>query len=66
MSVGGITYQLAQTVTNRQASTYENVLTFSDDLNNLVNDVFTCTVANTLGMDTSPPLTIEGEIHHLA
>ena len=66
MSVGGITYQLLQRVTSRQASTYENVLSFSDGLNNLVGDAFTCTVDNTLGMDTSPPLTIRGEIHHLA
>ena len=66
VSVGGITYQLSQTVTNRLESTYENVLTFSGDLFNLVNDTFTCTVNNTLGMDTSPPLIIRGETHHLA
>ena len=64
VSVGGITYQLAQRVTGRQESTYENVLSFSDD--NLVNDTFTCTVDNTLGTSTSPPLTIRGEIHHIA
>ena len=58
--VGGVTYDLAQTVSNRRESTYENVLTINDDLANLVNDTFTCTVANTLGMDTSQPITIRG------
>ena len=62
--VGGVTYELVQTVTNRRESTYENVLTINDALANLVDDTFTCTVANTLGMDTSQPITIRGEIHH--
>ena len=61
--VGGVTYALAQTVTDRRESTYENVLTINDDVTSLVNDTFTCTVANTLGMDTSPPITISGEMH---
>ena len=64
--IGGVTYELAQTVTNRRESTYENILTINDDLANLVGDTFTCTVDNTLGMDTSPSITISGEIHHLA
>ena len=64
--VGGITYELAQTVTNRRESTYVNILTINDDLANLVGDTFTCTVVNTLGMDTSPSITISGERHHLA
>ena len=64
--VGGVTYELAQTVTNRRESTYENILTINDDLANLVGDNFTCTVANILGMDTSQSITINGEIHHLA
>ena len=66
VSVGGVTYELAQTVTNRRESTYENMLIINDDLANLVNDTFTCTVANALGLDTSQPNTISGEIHHLA
>ena len=66
MSVGGITYELAQRVINRRESTYENILTINDTLANLVDDNFTCTVANTLGMATSPSITISGEIHHLA
>ena len=58
--VGGVTYELAQTVTNRRKSTFENVLTINDDLANLVDDTFTCTVTNALGMDTSPSITIRG------
>ena len=64
--VGGVTYALAQRVTNRRESTYENILTINDALTNLVDDTFTCTVANTLGMDTTPSITITSEIHHLA
>ena len=62
--IGGVTYKLVQTVTNRRESTYENVLTINDVLANLVDDTFTCTVVNALGMDTSHPITIRGEIHH--
>ena len=64
VSVGGITYILAQTVTSRRESTYENILTIDDELSNLVGDTFTCTIANALGMDTSQSIII-GEIHHL-
>ena len=64
--VGGITYELGQTVTNRRESTYENILIINDDLANLVDDTFTCTIFNTLGMDMSQPITITGKIHHLA
>ena len=62
VSVGGVTYQLAQRVINRRESTYENVLTINDALANLVDDTFTCTVVNTLGMNTSSSITISGEI----
>ena len=63
MSVGGVTYELAQRVIDRRESTYENILTINDTLSNLVDDNFTCTVANTLGMDTAPSITISGEIY---
>ena len=63
MSVGGVTYELAQRVIDRRESTYENILTINDTLANLVDDNFTCTVANTLGMTTSPSITIRGEIY---
>ena len=65
VSVGGVTYDLAQKVTNRRESTYENVLTINDDLANLMNDTFTCIVTNIVGINTSQPNTISGEIHHL-
>ena len=55
-----VNYELAQTVTNRRESTYENMLTINDVLANLVGETFTCTVANALGMDTSPSITIGG------
>ena len=58
--VGGVTYALAQRVINRRESTYENILTINDDLANLVNDTFTCTVVNMLGMNTSLSITIRG------
>ena len=58
--IAGITYELAQTVTNRRESTYKNVFTINDALPNLVGDTFTCTVANSLGMDTSQPIAIRG------
>ena len=58
--VGGVTYQFAQRVTNRRESTYVNILTVNDNLVELVDDTFTCTVVNTLGMDTSQPITIRG------
>ena len=66
VSVGGITYELAQRVTNRRESTYENILIVNRELSSLVNSTFTCIVANALGMDTSQSITISGEIHHLA
>ena len=65
VSVGGVTYEMAQRVINRRESTYENILTVNDTLANLVNDTFTCTATNALGMDTSQPITISGEFHHL-
>ena len=66
VTVGGVTYELAQRVINRRESTYENILTINDALANLVDDNFTCTAVNTQGMDTSLSITISGEIHHLA
>ena len=61
VTVGGIFYQLSQTVTNRRESTYENVLTINEQLDSLVGSSFTCGVENALGTDTSQP--IQCEIH---
>ena len=60
VSIGGVTYEMAQTVTDRGESTYENILTIIDSPTELVGDTFTCTIANSLGMDTSQPIAIKG------
>ena len=63
MDFGGVTYQLAQTVSNRAQSTYQNVLTISQPLASIVGSTFTCSVQNTVGMSTlSDSLEIMGEI----
>ena len=62
----GVTYQLAQTLTDRQQSTYENVLTITEPLSSLMSSTFTCQVGNTLGpSETSDPLVIPGKMHIL-
>ena len=63
MESGGVTYQLAQTVTNRPQSTYQNVLTINQPLAEIVDSSFTCSVENTVGTSsTSDSLQIMGEI----
>ena len=58
----GVTYRLAQTVRNRQESTYDNVLTINQPLDDIFNSMFTCSVANTIGSSPeSQPLTIMGK-----
>ena len=49
MEFGGVTYQMAQTVTNRAQSTYQNVLTIDQPLADIIGSSFTCSVENTLG-----------------
>ena len=44
-------YTLTQTVTDRRASTYSNVLTVSEGVS--VPGIYTCTVTNDLGSDSS-------------
>ena len=62
MEFGGVTYQLAQTVTNRAQSTYENVLTINQPLANIIGSTFTCSVENTIGVSpTSQPFIITSE-----
>ena len=51
LTVDGSTFQMTQTVINRGAATYENVLTISDELANVVDHTYTCTVTNVLGSD---------------
>ena len=45
----GVTYQLTQTVTNRQQSTYSSILTINQSLAGILGSNFTCSVANVLG-----------------
>ena len=49
LTIDGSTYQLTQTVTNRRESTYENVLTINDELNNIISHIFHCNIMNALG-----------------
>ena len=49
VAIDGNTYQLTQTVTDRAASTYENVLTINQPLASILGSTFTCTIINTLG-----------------
>ena len=66
MTANGVTYQLTQTLTNRRESTYENVLTINQQVADIVDSIFTCTVANVLGTSiTSQPITITSEIRSL-
>ena len=49
VTIDGNTYQLTQTVTDRAASTYENVLTINQPRASILGSTFNCTVTNTLG-----------------
>ena len=62
---GVVTYQLAQTLTDRRQSTYENVLNITEPLSSLVGSSFTCQVGNVLGMSaTSQAFVIPGKIRN--
>ena len=66
MEFGGVTYQLVQTVISRAQSTYQNVLTVSQPLADIVGSTFTFRVENTIGPSPdSQPLTIMGELYFL-
>lgn len=52
LTIDGSTFQMTQTVINRRAATYENVLIINDVQANIVDHTYTCTVANVLGSDT--------------
>ena len=62
MEFGGVTYQMAQTVTNRAQSTYENVLTINQMITDIASSTFTCSVENTIGVSPpSQPYIVTGE-----
>ena len=63
MDFGAVTYQLAQTVTNRSQSSYQNVLAINQPLADIVGSTFTCSVENRIGTSpVSQPFTIMGEL----
>ena len=51
---------MTQTVTNRAAATYVNVLTVNQPLASVLGDSFTCTVTNELESDTSDSVQVTG------
>lgn len=51
---------MVQTVTNRAASTYENVLIVNQPLTEIIGSSFTCMVTNTLGSETSSSIQVTG------
>ena len=60
--IGGVTYELAQTVTDRTQSTYQNVLTINQPLSDIEGSTFTCSVENTLGASSdSQDITVNGK-----
>ena len=58
LTVDGTTYSMTQTVTDRRASTYENVLATRDISGTYV---YSCLVRNALG--DSNTMSVEGKIH---
>ena len=56
LTVDGTTYSMTQNVTDRSASTYENVLTIGSEVMNIVGN-YTCTVSNALGSDSRTEIT---------
>ena len=66
-TMNGVTYQLAQTLTDRRQSTYENVLIITEERSSLAGSAFTCRVKNVLGMsETLLSFEIPGKKHGLA
>ena len=53
MMFGGVTYELTQTVTDRRASTFDNVLTINQPLADIVGSSFSCSVTNSIGTSTA-------------
>ena len=60
VAIDGTIYQLTQTVTDRAASTYENVLTINQPLVAILGNNFTCTIDNMQGQVTSNSLEVIG------
>ena len=56
---GGVTYELTQTVTDRGASTFDNVLTINQQLADVVGSSFSCSVTNSIGSSTTASDTLQ-------
>ena len=62
LTIDGNTFEMTQTVTNRAASTYENVLIIDQPQANFAGNTVTCTVENSLGTATGNSLLAEVNI----
>ena len=49
LTIDGNTFEMTQTVTNRTASTYENVLVIDQPRASFAGSIISCTVENSLG-----------------
>ena len=58
LDIDGVKYKTYQTVTDRQNSTYQNILVVDDDIENVTGN-YTCQVTNRFG-SSSRDLTIRG------
>ena len=59
LNIDGVKYKTYQTVTNRQNSTYKNILVVDDVIENITG-TYTCNVTNRLG-NSSNILTVRGK-----
>ena len=58
VEIDGVTHNLTQTVTDRGASTFDNVLTINQPVADIVGSSFSCTGTNSIGSST-PSDTLE-------
>ena len=58
LTTDGSHYSLSQTVTDRAASTFSNVLTVSQSAPGGVAGTYTCTVSNELGSDSRTEMAV--------
>ena len=60
LTIDGNVYQMTQTVMDRFAATYDNVLTINQPVANIEDSTFTCIVTNILGSDESDGIQVTG------
>ena len=61
LTIDGTRHQLTQTVTNRAASTYENILTIADSV--FKSAIYKCNVMNVLGY-TNATFSVKGMLQN--